>query len=358
MRLEPQAIGPLAARLADGSAVISATNGKTTTAAMVAAILERSRHAARPQPRGREHGRRRRERCCLTRPRRHRAVRGRRVLARPGRPAELRPRALLLANLFRDQLDRYGELDTIADRWAEVVAHRPAPTSCSTPTTRPSPTWTATAADPAVYFGVEDDAWPCPGSSTPPTPSTAGAAGARTVYDAVFLGPPRALPLHRPGDSAAQPGRRREDVELHGVRAARSRCARRPASGAIELPLPGLYNVYNALGAAALALALGAPLDDVAAGLQAVSPPSAAPRPCTSAAATCRSCSSRTRRARTRSCGRSPRARRAGRARRAERPHRRRARRLVGVGRRLRGARPERAPVRVLRHPRPSSPSG
>ena len=35
----------------------------------------------------------------------------------------------------------------------------------------------------------------------------------------------------------------------------------------IELPLPGLYNVYNALGAAALALALDAPLDDVVAGL-------------------------------------------------------------------------------------------
>src|SRR5204863_32468 len=41
MRLEPHAIGRLAGRLPHGSAVISATNGKTTTAAMVAAILER-----------------------------------------------------------------------------------------------------------------------------------------------------------------------------------------------------------------------------------------------------------------------------------------------------------------------------
>ena len=32
--------------------------------------------------------------------------------------AQLRPRAILLGNLFRDQLDRYGELETIADRWA------------------------------------------------------------------------------------------------------------------------------------------------------------------------------------------------------------------------------------------------
>ena len=33
-------------------------------------------------------------------------------------------RLILLSNLFRDQLDRYGELDLVADRWAELVAER------------------------------------------------------------------------------------------------------------------------------------------------------------------------------------------------------------------------------------------
>ena len=41
-RVEPHAIGRLAQRLDRGSVVISATNGKTTTAAMVASILERT----------------------------------------------------------------------------------------------------------------------------------------------------------------------------------------------------------------------------------------------------------------------------------------------------------------------------
>ena len=40
----------------------------------------------------------------------------------------------------------------------------------------------------------------------------------------------------------------------------------------VELPLPGLYNVYNALGAAALCLALGVRLDAVVAGLESVAP--------------------------------------------------------------------------------------
>jgi lipid II isoglutaminyl synthase (glutamine-hydrolysing) len=37
---------------------------------------------------------------------------------------------------------------------------------------------------------------------------------------------------------------------------------------AVRLAVPGLYNVYNALGAASLALALGSSLDDVVAGLE------------------------------------------------------------------------------------------
>ena len=38
--------------------------------------------------------------------------------------AELNPSLIVLGNLFRDQLDRYGELEHLADEWAEVVASR------------------------------------------------------------------------------------------------------------------------------------------------------------------------------------------------------------------------------------------
>ncbi len=34
---------------------------------------------------------------------------------------QLRPRLLVLGNLFRDQLDRYGELERLAEEWAELV---------------------------------------------------------------------------------------------------------------------------------------------------------------------------------------------------------------------------------------------
>src|ERR1019366_3912987 len=39
--------------------------------------------------------------------------------------AQLRPRVVLLGNLFRDQLDRYGELETIAESWERVIEDGP-----------------------------------------------------------------------------------------------------------------------------------------------------------------------------------------------------------------------------------------
>jgi UDP-N-acetylmuramyl tripeptide synthase len=59
-----------------------------------------------------------------------------------------------------------------------------------------------------------------------------------------------------------------ERVLLRGMTGSEVRL--RTPAGAVELklPLPGLYNVYNALGATALALELGATLDQVREGLE------------------------------------------------------------------------------------------
>ena len=56
-------------------------------------------------------------------------------------------------------------------------------------------------------------------------------------------------------------------IELHGLERAAFDLVTPEGTRRVELGLPGLYNVYNALGAAALAQALGASLDEIAAGL-------------------------------------------------------------------------------------------
>jgi UDP-N-acetylmuramyl tripeptide synthase len=58
------------------------------------------------------------------------------------------------------------------------------------------------------------------------------------------------------------------DVALEGIRSARFTLHSAAGEERVELPLPGLYNVYNAVGAAALASALGVPLGVIAAALR------------------------------------------------------------------------------------------
>jgi UDP-N-acetylmuramyl tripeptide synthase len=58
------------------------------------------------------------------------------------------------------------------------------------------------------------------------------------------------------------------DIELQGLDGASFALHAPEGETRVQLSLPGLYNVYNAVGAAALALALGVRIDDVAAGLQ------------------------------------------------------------------------------------------
>jgi UDP-N-acetylmuramyl tripeptide synthase len=276
MRLEPGAIGALARRLPQGSAVISATNGKTTTAAMVAAILERGG-----------------TRLVHNRAGANMAGGVASVLLGAARGAdgidgdaglfevdefwldsvvpELAPRALLLANLFRDQLDRYGELETIADRWAATVAAAPATAlvlNADDPLVADLGRVRADGSGAVTYFGVQDDGVALSGMGHASDSKHCRRCGALLTYDAVYMG--HLGRYHCPNGDAVrpQPGVFATDVTLDGTRAARFELHVGGEHATVALPLPGLYNVYNALGAAALTSVLGVPLTEIVAGLQ------------------------------------------------------------------------------------------
>ncbi len=353
LRLAPDAIARLSRGLRDGSAVVSATNGKTTTAAMVAAILEQ-----------------RGVRLVHNRTGANMAggvasalldARGQGDLGLfevdefwlGAVTEQLRPRALLLANLFRDQLDRYGELETIAERWQEVVsASAAAGTRLVLNADDPLVADLGRDLDP-VLFGVQDTSLALAGLQHAADSKHCRRCGRPYVYDAVLLG--HLGHYHCPTGDAARPDPHvfARDVQLHGVRDAAFTLVTPEGERRISLPLPGLYNVYNALAAAALAGVLGASLDDVAAGLGAVAPAFgraetvALGEPADDAAAD-QEPGGRQRGAAHAAAG----GRRARRARRAQRPHRRRARRLLGVGRRLRAAGRPGAPGDLRGHAR------
>ena len=122
-KVDPGAIDRLASRLPAGAAVLSATNGKTTTAAMAAEILRPAHRLAHNgsganlvsgvastllAANGAELGLFEVDEAAL-----------------PEIVRRVRPRVVCLSNLFRDQLDRYGELELVAARWRDAVAALP-----------------------------------------------------------------------------------------------------------------------------------------------------------------------------------------------------------------------------------------
>jgi len=266
LRMEPDAIERLSRPLT--SAILSATNGKTTTAAMTARILERGGHTLVHNRAGANmaggvatallHGQ------------------GDTGLFEvdefwlPQVLPQVRPRALLLGNLFRDQLDRYGELETIAERWSLALQ--------ATPVER----LVLNADDPVVadlgrdrsplYFGVEDQDMAMAQMQHAADAKHCRRCGAAYVYDAIFMG--HLGHYHCPNCDAGRPQAQvtAHHITLRGTHSARFELRTPDGVADVDLPLPGLYNVYNALAAAALALALGSALDDVVAGLQEVSP--------------------------------------------------------------------------------------
>jgi UDP-N-acetylmuramyl tripeptide synthase len=61
---------------------------------------------------------------------------------------------------------------------------------------------------------------------------------------------------------------RATDIELRGLTAVAFALETPEGRRGVQLRVPGLYNVYNALAAASLARALGSPLDEIVAGLE------------------------------------------------------------------------------------------
>jgi len=270
LRADPGALERMAARLDGGAVLVSATNGKTTTAAMVAAILERAGRPVVHNRAGSNMGWG--VATALLDAGREPGQLGLFEVDEAWLPRVARavgPRSYLLSNLFRDQLDRYGELELIADRWAELVAaegHRARFVLC--------------ADDPlvadlgrgrersVVYFGLEDASQALPGLQHASDSKHCRNCGAPYAYEAVYLGHLGRYRCPGCGRERPAPTVAAERVELEGMSGAR--VAIRTPAGPLELrlPIPGLYNVYNALAATALGLELGATVEHVRSALE------------------------------------------------------------------------------------------
>jgi UDP-N-acetylmuramyl tripeptide synthase len=183
---------------------------------------------------------------------------------------ELEPRAVLLGNLFRDQLDRYGELETIADRWAAAVSKLAPPSRLVLNADDPLVADLGRNVAGTTYFGVEDPAIAMAEMQHASDSKHCRRCGAAYGYQAIYLGHLGRYSCPNCGQERPAPSVAAEQIVLHGTTAASFRLRTERGAAELRLPLPGLYNVYNALAAAALCLELGIPLTTVVEGLTEV----------------------------------------------------------------------------------------
>ncbi len=275
VKMEPTAIDALAGRLPRGSVVVSATNGKTTTAAMAASILQRAGISLVHNQTGANMAGGIASTLLAAAGRRD-TIAGELGLFEVDElwldrlAAQLHPRVVVLGNLFRDQLDRYGELDTIAERWSATVSDGGAAAEARLVCNADDPLVADLGRDRAgvIFYGVEDDSLALQGMAHAADAKHCRRCGAPYVFDAIYLG--HLGHYHCPSCEQRRPSPTvlARSVRLEGVRSACFQLSTPDGDSEVKLALPGLYNVYNALAAAALAVALEIPLPEIVAGLE------------------------------------------------------------------------------------------
>ena len=263
--LEPNALDQLAERLPLGSALISATNGKTTTAAMAAEILSprvRLAHNASGanlvsgvastllSARGAELGLFEVDEAAL-----------------PEVARRVRPRVLCLGNLFRDQLDRYGELEHVAERWRTAVQELSPEAALVVNGDDPQVGDLARERAGALVFGLDDPRHAVPELQHAADSKWCLVCGCPYEYAAAYVGHLGDYRCPNCGHARPSLDVSAREVELRGLDGAEFTLFAPGGRQRVQLRVPGLYNVYNALAAASLAIALGADLEEIAEGL-------------------------------------------------------------------------------------------
>ncbi|TMB67518.1 MAG: DUF1727 domain-containing protein [Chloroflexi bacterium] len=256
-RIDPDVIRDLSGQLSEGSVIITGTNGKTTTARLLRGIAKEA--GLKPVANRAGSNMMRGIAAALVdaagwsgeiaSAERRLGIFEVDEATLPLVAEAVYPRAVVFTNLFRDQLDRYGEVETVAAVWRAAVAGLPAEAAVVLNIDDPSVAALAVVAQGRVLtYGMNADARWCT------------VCGNELEYSAVMYGHLGHWRCTKCGNTRPEP-----DVFCGEFQAEAngSRLTLKLPGGLVEanLALTGLYNAYNALAAAsgASALDLGRP---------------------------------------------------------------------------------------------------
>jgi UDP-N-acetylmuramyl tripeptide synthase len=264
--LDPEVLDRLAQRLPLGAALVSATNGKTTTAAMTAQIVKpRVRLAHNASGANLLSGV---TSSLLSAKNPELGLFEVDEAALPEIARRVRPRAVCLGNLFRDQLDRYGELEHVAERWRSVVQSLDPGAVLVVNGDDPQVGDLARERPGSIVFGLDDPRHAVPELLHAADSKWCLRCGRPYEYTAAYVGHLGDYRCPACGHARPELDVAARRIELRGLDGVDFSLETGGESRPVRLAVPGLYNVYNALAAASLAMALGSTLDNTVAGLE------------------------------------------------------------------------------------------
>lgn len=275
--IAPDVTSRLARRLRHGTIIVTGTNGKTTTSRLISHIL---RLATRTPVHNRAGANLAAGiAAALVQ---QSTLRGRLrgdvgvfevdEAALPLVQPSLDPRALVLTNLFRDQLDRYGEIDIIASRWryalpdedhTAVIFNADDPLVSEVVTQYPGV---------RLPFGIEDDSCGLGTLDHAADARYCYRCGVPYRYTTVYFGHMGVYRCDQCGTSRPAPAVAATAVTNRGLEGMEFVLNTPEGAARVRSPLPGVYNIHNALAAAACCLHLHIPLETIARGIATFAP--------------------------------------------------------------------------------------
>jgi lipid II isoglutaminyl synthase (glutamine-hydrolysing) len=273
-RLAPDVLRQLAAQPGQGVIAVTGTNGKTTTAKMLSAMFEKAGHAITHNRAGANLI------SGLTTAFLQSAAWSGHVqgsiglmeideATMPQACKEIRPRAAIVTNFFRDQLDRYGELEhtvTFVGRGLEHLAKGAKAAlnaddpNCAGLGRRQNVT--------PIYYGIEDESVGKAEMNQTADALHCVVCGHEYHYRTFYYAHLGKYRCPQCGDQRPQPQVYVDRIRDVDARGSTLHIVTPAGDFEARLQIPGLYNVYNALAAVAGALAMGLPLDAIKAGLE------------------------------------------------------------------------------------------
>ena len=257
--IDPGVLTKLARDLTQGSIVVTGTNGKTTTSRLLGWLLQGAGHKVVANRAGANliFG-------VTTAALNDADARGRLradwgvfeidEASLPRAIAEIQPRVTLVMNLFRDQLDRYGELESIARRIESALTALPrgATAILNADDPRVAEIGLGLPSDP-LWYGLDDLA-----VATKVLPHAADArtcprCGSSLRFDAVYVGHDGVYACPNGDFARPKPEMTATHIALDGF----ASLAANLQGTRVEVPLGGLYNCYNVLAAFAAARTIG-----------------------------------------------------------------------------------------------------